>query len=295
MPNPIQRRLRTVDVFTAVPFKGNPVAVIFDADEIDSATMQALARWTNLSETTFVCKPTSPQADYRLRIFTPAQELPFAGHPTLGSARAILESGLTPKTPGELIQECGRGNVRVRIDGDRLFFALPSPRFADPSDSMRDTLIRSLGIESDEIVAASVIDVGPVWATVAIRDATRVVALEPRYDLMLPLSKQGIVGVNVFARTASSSGTPYDVEVRSFVPGEGIAEDPVCGSGNGCVAALIQRERLLTTSTYVAGQGQCVGREGRIFVSFDADVIWIGGHAVTVVHGEIAVNAGAVE
>jgi PhzF family phenazine biosynthesis protein len=280
------RQLRTVDVFTAIPFKGNPVAVIFDADAIDSATMQSIARWTNLSETTFVCKPTTPDADYRLRIFTPAQELPFAGHPTLGSARAILESGLRPKKPGELVQECGRGNVRVRIDGDRLFFALPAPRFAEPSDSIRETLIRSLGIESGDIVAVSVIDVGPVWATVAIREAAQVVALKPRYDLMLPLSKQGIVGVNVFAPTPA--GSRYDMEVRSFVPGEGIAEDPVCGSGNGCVAALTQRERLLTDSSYVAGQGQCVGRDGRIFVSFDDSVIWIGGHAVTVAKGELS-------
>jgi PhzF family phenazine biosynthesis protein len=287
MSKTINRPLRTVDVFTAVPLKGNPVAVVFDADDIDDAAMQSIARWTNLSETTFVCKPTSPLADYRLRIFTPAQELPFAGHPTLGSARAILESGLKPKTAGLLVQECGRGNVRVRVDGDRLFFALPSPRFADPSDSMRETLIRSLGIESHEILAASIIDVGPVWLTVALRDSARVVALEPRFDLMLPLSKQGVTGVNVFAPTPA--GSSYDMEVRSFVPGEGIAEDPVCGSGNGCVAALIQRERLLTASTYVAGQGQRVGRDGRIFVSFDDDVIWIGGHAVMVVKGEITV------
>jgi PhzF family phenazine biosynthesis protein len=173
----------------------------------------------------------------------------------------------------------------VRIDGDRLFFALPSPRFADPSDSMRETLIRSLGIERHEILAASIIDVGPVWATIALRDSARVLALAPRFDLMLPLSKQGVIGVNVFALTPA--GSSYDMEVRSFVPGEGIAEDPVCGSGNGCVAALTQRERLLTTSAYTAGQGQCVGRDGRIFVSFDDGVIWIGGHAVTVVKGEV--------
>jgi PhzF family phenazine biosynthesis protein len=262
--------------------------VVFDADDIDDVTMRSIARWTNLSETTFVCKPTSPLADYRLRIFTPAQELPFAGHPTLGSARALLESGLKPKTPGQLIQECGRGNIRVRIQGDRLFFALPAPRFTEPSDSIRDTLVRSLGLEAAEIVAASVIDVGPVWATLAIRDAARVVALAPRYDLMLSLAKHGIIGVNVFALLPP--GSRYDMEVRSFVPGEGVAEDPVCGSGNGCVAALTQRERLLTASSYVAGQGQCVGRDGRVFVSFEEDEIWIGGHAVTVVKGEIATS-----
>jgi PhzF family phenazine biosynthesis protein len=288
MPQTINRPLRTVDVFTAIPCKGNPVAVVFDADDIDDVTMRSIARWTNLSETTFVCKPTSPLADYRLRIFTPAQELPFAGHPTLGSARALLESGLKPKTPGQLIQECGRGNIRVRIQGDRLFFALPAPRFTEPSDSIRDTLVRSLGLEAAEIVAASVIDVGPVWATLAIRDAARVVALAPKYDLMLSLAKHGIIGVNVFALLPP--GSRYDMEVRSFVPGEGVAEDPVCGSGNGCVAALTQRERLLTASSYVAGQGQCVGRDGRVFVSFEEDEIWIGGHAVTVVKGEIATS-----
>jgi PhzF family phenazine biosynthesis protein len=285
MSHTINRQLRTVDVFTAIPFKGNPVAVVFEADDLDDATLQSIARWTNLSETTFVCKPSSPAADYRLRIFTPAQELPFAGHPTVGTARALLDSGMRPKTPGELIQECGRGHVRIRIDGDRLYFALPTPRFADPSDSMREALIRSLGIEANEVAAMSVIDVGPVWATVAVRDGSRVLAMRPQFDALAVLSKQGIVGVNVFASTAADA--PYDIEVRSFVPGDGIPEDPVCGSGNGCVAALIRRDRLLNKQRYVAGQGQCVGRDGRVFVELGDETIWVGGHAITVVTAEI--------
>jgi PhzF family phenazine biosynthesis protein len=288
MTKTINREVRIVDVFTAVPFQGNPVAVVLDADEIEPADMQSIANWTNLSETTFVCKATSPEADYRLRIFTPRQELPFAGHPTVGSARAVLDRGIKPRTPGQLVQECGGGNVRVRVNGEQLLFALPQPQFREVSGAQLSLLTRALGIERSDVVAASVIDVGPVWATVALRDANQVLALKPDMAaLQAVCESDNITGTNIFGPTPAGSET--QIEVRSFVPGEGVPEDPVCGSGNGCVAALIQREGLLTTKQYVASQGRCVGRNGRIAVSFGDDAIWVGGNAVTVVTGQIAV------
>ena len=265
-----------VDVFTAVPFKGNPVAVVLDGDAVSGAAMQSIAAWTNLSETTFVCAPTDPRADYRLRIFTPRRELPFAGHPTIGSAHAALRHGLKPRTPGRLVQECGKGLVDIRVDDERLLLALPAPQFREPT-----------GPQAADIRRASIIDVGPVWFTLELAGGDAVRALAPDMGRLAALSPIGITGVNAFG--LYPRGDQSDLEVRSFAPGDGVPEDPVCGSGNGCVAALVRRDRVLNAQAYVATQGHCLGRDGRVTVQFDDGTIWLGGQAVTCVEGSLQV------
>ena len=280
------RPFQQVDVFTAVPFKGNPVAVILDGNGLATAEMQAVARWTNLSETTFVCAAGDPGADYRLRIFTPGRELPFAGHPTIGSAHAVLRHGLRPRTPGRLVQECGKGLVSLRVEGDRLFLALPVPAFREPSMEHVGRVADALGIQRGDIARASIVDVGPVWFTLHLPSAAAVLALAPDMRKLAELDAIGITGVNVFG--CYPDGAPAQLEVRSFAPGDGIPEDPVCGSGNGCVAALIKRDAILPALRYVATQGRCMGRDGRVEVQFDPDgAIWLGGHAVTCVEGTL--------
>ena len=272
-----------VDVFTAVPFKGNPVAVVLDGDAVSSAEMQAIAAWTNLSETTFVCAPTDQRADYRLRIFTPKRELPFAGHPTIGSAHAVLRRGLQLQAAGRLVQECGKGLVDIKIDGERLLLALPEPQFREPTLSQVAAVADGLGVMTADIQRAAIIDVGPVWFTVQLASGDAVRALAPDMGKLAALNPIGITGVNVFGLYPRGFST--DVEVRSFAPGDGIPEDPVCGSGNGCVAALVRRDGVLTARAYVASQGRCLGRDGQVTVQFDASTIWLGGHAVTCVEG----------
>jgi len=272
-----------VDVFTQVPFKGNPVAVVLDGDAVSSEQMQSIAAWTNLSETTFVCAPTDPRADYRLRIFTPRRELPFAGHPTIGSAHAALRHGLKPRAPGRLVQECGKGLVDVKIDGERLLLALPEPQFREPTMAQVAAVADGLGVMAADIQRAAIIDVGPVWFTVQLVSGAAVKALAPDMGKLAALNPIGITGVNVFGLYPTGAGA--DLEVRSFAPGDGIPEDPVCGSGNGCVAALVRRDGVLNARTYVARQGRCLGRDGRVSVQFDDGTIWLGGHAVTCVEG----------
>ena len=277
------RAFQQVDVFTAVPFKGNPVAVVLDGDELSGAAMQSIAAWTNLCETTFLCAPTDPRADYRLRIFTPRRELPFAGHPTIGSAHAALRHGLKPRTEGRLVQECGKGLVDIQIDGDRLFLALPEPQFREPAPPQIASVADGLRIGPADIQRASIVDVGPVWLTIQLASGDAVRALAPDMGKLAALSAMGLTGVNVFGLYPPGAGA--DLEVRSFAPGDGVPEDPVCGSGNGCVAALVRRDRVLETHAYVASQGRCLGRDGRVAVRFDGGTIWLGGHAVTCVEG----------
>jgi PhzF family phenazine biosynthesis protein len=272
-----------VDVFTAVPFKGNPVAVVLDGDKLSSVQMQSIAAWTNLSETTFVCTPTDQRADYRLRIFTPKRELPFAGHPTIGSAHAVLRHGLKPRAAGNLAQECAKGLVDIKIDGERLLLALPEPQFREPTTPQVAAVAEGLGVMTAQIQRAAIIDVGPVWFTVQLASGDAVRALAPDMAKLAALSPIGMTGVNVFG--LYPRGGSADIEVRSFAPGEGVPEDPVCGSGNGCVAALVRRDGVLKTQTYVASQGRCLGRDGQVTVEFDGTTIWLGGHAVTCVEG----------
>jgi PhzF family phenazine biosynthesis protein len=290
-----ERRLpfQQVDVFTAVPFKGNPVAVVLDGAGLSTQRMQAIAAWTNLSETTFVCAASDPDADYRLRIFTPRAELPFAGHPTIGSAHAVLRHGRVPRRQGRLVQECGKGLVEIRIEGERLFLGLPVPAFTAPAPEERAAAAAALGVPAGDVLHAAIVDVGAVWFTVQLRDAAQVAKLAPDMGAVAALSHAPITGLNVFgfhadgASPASGGAPAADVEVRSFAPAQGIPEDPVCGSGNGCVAALIRRERLLAADRYVATQGRCLGRDGAVEVRFEDGAIWLGGHAVTCVEGTL--------
>ena len=277
-----------VDVFSAIPFQGNPVAVVLDADGLSTERMQAIANWTNLSETTFVCTPPDASADYRLRIFTPKSELAFAGHPTIGSAHAASRHGLKPKTAGLLVQQCGKGLVTLRIDGERLFLALPAPALRDVSRAMLEEFAAALGVTSKSVRASAAIDVGVTWITLQLADATVVRGLRPDLTRIHTLTPSGVAGITVFGFGGDSTGS--QIEVRSFAPAEGIPEDPVCGSGNGCVAALIRSERLISGNSYVARQGSCVGRDGRVEIRFDDDgTIWLGGHAVTCIEGTLRV------
>jgi len=261
--------------------------VVLNGNGLSDEQMQAIANWTNLSETTFVCKPSNPQADYKLRIFTPRSELPFAGHPTIGSAFAVLEHGIKPKTPGCLVQECGRGLVPVYIYEDRLFFELPEPKAKSiPVDEAE--LADALGTGIKSIKAGAVIDVGAVWITLELSDAEEVKGLRPDMTKLSALIPAGITGVTVFGMI--SDNKEADIEVRSFAPTVGINEDPVCGSGNGCVAALVREIGLIGKPKYVASQGQCVGRNGRVEVRFsDNGIILIGGQAVTCIEGTLKI------
>ena len=272
-----------VDVFTAVPFKGNPVAVVLDADDLSSEKMQSIAAWTNLSETTFVCAPTDQQADYRLRIFTPRRELSFAGHPTIGSAHAVLRGGLKPHTSGRLVQECGKGLVDIKIDGERLLLALPDPRFREPTTSDLTAVAEALGITPTDIQRAAIIDVGPVWFTVQLASGDAVRALAPEMGKLAGLSSDRHHRGQCFRPVPRGyQYRPRGALVRTGRRGPG---DPVCGSGNGCVAALVRRDGILSTRSYVASQGRCLGRDGLVSVQFEDGTIWLGGHVVTCIEG----------
>ncbi len=287
MDNQLQRPFQQVDVFTSVPFKGNPVAVVFGADSLTTAQMQSIANWTNLSETTFICAPTHADADYRLRIFTPRSELPFAGHPTLGSAWAFMSLGLQQKTPGVLVQECAKGLVSLRQVGNSLFFALPEPNLAEADAGTLSSIERALGVASDAVLVSKVIDVGAVWLTIQLDSAQRVIELNPDMSA-LAATTSNFTGVTVFG--LYPDGERSAVEVRSFAPALGVPEDPVCGSGNGSVATLIRHHGILDVSAYKASQGCRVGRDGLVEVEFSPNgQIWLGGRAVTCIEGILAV------
>ena len=279
-----------VDVFTKTPFKGNPVAVILDGQGLSTAEMQAIANWTNLSETTFIEPAVDPAADYRLRIFTPLAELPFAGHPTIGSAHAMLRSGYVSKRVGVLVQECGKGLVELRIDGERIFFRLPAPVFTTPDVQQVADVAAALRIAPTAIERAAIIDVGPVWFTVQLSDARAVLNLNPDMAAIEALSRSPVTGLNVFG--FHNDDAPADLEVRSFAPADRVPEDPVCGSGNGCVAAMIQRDKLMVRNSYVSSQGACVHRDGRIDVRFEDGAVWVGGQAVTCIEGSLIAATG---
>jgi PhzF family phenazine biosynthesis protein len=269
---------KQVDVFTAKPFCGNPVAVVIGADALDAAAMQRIAAWTNLSETTFLLAPTAPGASYRLRIFTPRQELPFAGHPTVGSAHAALESGYAKMVDGRLRQECGAGVLDLTVEETRIYVRAPEPKM-QAVDAPLFGRARALRV-----------DVGPVWIVVDLGKAQAVDALAPDMPAIEGLSNAlHATGVTVFGR----SGNPAaPLHVRSFAPAHGVPEDPVCGSGNISVAAFLRETGLLQEfgQSYTARQGMQVGRDGRVQVRVSADAIQIGGEAVTCVDGRLRVD-----
>jgi PhzF family phenazine biosynthesis protein len=276
----MQRRFVQTDVFTDRAFHGNPLAVVVDGDGLDDDEMARIANWTNLSETTFLLPPTDPGADYRVRIFTTTTELPFAGHPTLGSCRAWLDHGGEPATPGTVVQECGAGLVTIRV-ADRLAFAAPPLVRSGPlDDALRATVERVVGVP---IVDAAWADNGPGWVAVELADAETVLGVRPDFSTA-PDLKLGLVG-----RTGAGHPPPdqADVEVRAFFPtANGHAEDPVTGSLNASIAQWIMSRDAGLTS-YVARQGTALGRSGRVHVERDGDTIWIGGDVVTPIVGGI--------
>ncbi|MFX1680120.1 PhzF family phenazine biosynthesis protein [Mitsuaria sp. CC2] len=273
------RRFVQVDVFTAEALKGNPLAVVIDGAGLDDATMAKFAEWTNLSETTFLLPPTHPDADYRVRIFTPGGELPFAGHPTLGSCHAWLSSGGDPKRPGEVVQECAIGLVCIRRDGTRLAFAAPPLRREGPVEpALRDQVARALRVPDADLLDVVWVNNGPDWMAARLASAEAVLAIEPDYVSMGRL-KLGVVG-------AYPAGSPLQFEVRAFVPGLGPAEDPVTGSLNAGLALWLQGAGLAPDS-YVAAQGAALGRAGRVHVAKEGGHCWIGGDVTPLIHGQV--------
>lgn len=272
------RQFAQVDVFSSTPYGGNPVAVILDAEGMSSDQMQRVARWTNLSETTFVLPPTTADADYRVRIFTPARELPFAGHPTLGTARAWLDDGGNPARGDVIIQECRAGLVSVRASSDRLWFAAPDTTRSGPlSDEDLDRAVKALGVDAGQVIAHQWVDNGPGWAVVQLATAEEVLALTPDFtaapDLMI-----GAIG----AWPAEAS---HDFELRSFAPGVDVYEDPVCGSMNASVGQWLTRTGR-AGGHYLVSQGRQLGRTGEVTVDTDTNgTVWVGGVVTTLFRG----------
>ncbi len=282
---------RQVDVFTAVPFKGNPVAVIMDARELSTVQMQEIARWTNLSETTFVLPPETELADYRVRIFTPESELPFAGHPTIGTAWALIESGIVNARNGIVVQECAAGLINLTIAEDAtgflsVAFDLPEPDITPLTDVQIDRLEALLGSTLDRSLTPALVDVGARWIVAHVNDAAEVIRTAPDYEkLSVHDASMGITGICIYGEYADEAG--LNIEVRSFAPACGVNEDPVCGSGNGSVAAFMRHHgvKLPENGLVLSSQGQVIGRAGKIQLSIDSGNIRVGGRAVTCIKG----------
>ncbi|MGM3175312.1 PhzF family phenazine biosynthesis protein [Dickeya lacustris] len=291
MPTP--RRFKQVDVFSQQACKGNPLAVILDADGLDDEAMQAIARWTNLSETTFVLTPDDPQADYRVRIFTPAQELPFAGHPTLGTAHALLEAGLVPHVPHQLIQQCGIGLVPIaRHDNGQLAFRAPDALLSMPDIGQPGLTGDAIGSHFHHTAHPVVrVDMGIRWLTVPMQSAQACLQATPDSTLLQQLlEKTQCDGVALYG--PHESHHELDYEVRAFfIAGETLVEDPVTGSANACIARVLQHQPLPECASpllgYLVRQGTMLYRDGRISVTYVDGYPWIGGHSNTLINGHI--------
>ncbi len=287
-------RFKQVDVFTTTPFLGNPVAVVIDAAEMTREQMQQIAAWTNLSETTFVQAPSSAEADYRLRIFTPKQELPFAGHPTLGSAHAVIESRFASPRQSKLRQECGAGIVELSVEasdrGQRILVKSPQAKISALDDTSTATVARGLGVDVELPEPALRVDVGVVWLIANLINGQRLAQLKPDIDQIRQVSLANQAsGITVFGKANDGLS---QIHVRSFAPALGVVEDPVCGSGNACVAAFLNHYGLLQDfgAEYVARQGLQMGRDGQVTVRVHGNVISIGGHATTCVDGNLRID-----
>ena len=275
----MKHRFHQVDVFSAVALKGNPLAVVHAASDLADATMAAFARWTNLSETTFLLPPADTGADYRVRIFTPAGELPFAGHPTLGSCWAWLAAGGRARDPAMVVQECGVGRVRIRRDAaGRLAFAAPPTRRSGPLEAeVLAQIVAALALPAQSLRGHQWVDNGPGWAAVLLDSAERVLALRPDWPALGDL-KLGVVG-------AHPPGSEAAFELRAFI-GDGAYEDPVTGSLNASVAQWLMRASL-APPRYVAAQGAALGRAGRVHLQRDGADTWVGGDVVCCIEGEV--------
>ena len=280
-----ERPFKQVDVFTATPYRGNPLAVVLDGNGLDDEAMQRFARWTNLSETTFLLPPVQPEADYRVRIFTPGGELPFAGHPTLGSCHAWLEAGGSSKRPDVVVQECKIGLVRIRREAPRLAFAAPPLKLAAPSPDLLAKVAGALGLAPQQIVAAQLLDNGPVWLGLLLDSPQTVLRLQPDHGTLKALGQK----VGVAARYPDADAADPDapsLEVRAFAAAIGIEEDPVTGSLNASLAHWLMAENRMP-SAYLAAQGSCIDRAGRVSIAKDDGQIWVGGESVTCIGGQV--------
>jgi len=275
----MKRRFHQLDVFTAVPLRGNPLAVVHQADGLSDERMAEFARWTNLSETTFLLPPSDAAADYRVRIFTPDRELPFAGHPTLGSCHAWLAAGGVPRDAGIVVQQCGVGLVRVRRSGPMLAFAAPPLVRTGPADEATLARIaRALRIERGAIVDSQWLVNGPHWVAVMLRSRDDVLALQPDFGAMGELE----IGV-----VAPAMGD-VRFEVRAFVPTHGVNEDPVTGSLHAGLGQWLTGAGL-APAAYVAGQGTALGRAGRVHVQREGGTVWVGGDVAGCIEGEVEI------
>jgi PhzF family phenazine biosynthesis protein len=305
--HPGTRRFKQVDVFTATPYLGNALAVVLDGSDLTDDEMQSFARWTNLSETTFVLPPTQMGADYRVRIFTPGAELPFAGHPTLGTCHAWLEAGGRPHKPEFIVQECKVGLVNIRRAGHQLAFAAPPLQRSTPDAALLARVAAALGIETRQIRAAQLLNNGPVFLGLLLDSQDTVLGLAPDHAALKAMDQKVGVAALVpavdapvlitrsnrealaFADHAADTGTlaPADIEVRAFVAPAGIDEDPVTGSFNASLAQWLIAEGHLP-ERYVAAQGQCLGRAGRVHIERGASgQVWVGGQVVTCIDGVV--------
>ncbi len=283
---------KQVDVFTGVGLRGNPVAVVIDADDLSDKQMQRVANWTNLSETTFIREPTpNSGADYLLRIFTPQQELPFAGHPTVGSAHAYLEHGGARLDPDVLRMECGAGVLTIRAEGEgesRLIFTeTPEAKLVREYANSAGVISEALGVEISSDPPPAAVSNGPTWTFVYVPETAMIAAMKPDMAALSRLSEEhGLTGLAAFALT----GKDPAVRIRCFAPFFGVPEDPVTGSANAALPTYLARYGLLdrTGRSYTASQGLEMGRDGRVHVRIrDDDRVEIGGQAITVVEGEI--------
>jgi PhzF family phenazine biosynthesis protein len=274
------RSFAQVDVFSREPYLGNPVAVVLDGEGIADVDMQRFARWTNLSETTFVLPTTRTDADYRVRIFTPEEELPFAGHPTLGTCHAWLEAGGVPRDPGVVVQECPAGLIPIRRGEGGLTFAAPPLIRSGPVDEdFIAQIAEGLRIERGSILDAQWVDNGPGWVAVLLSDTEAVLSLSP-----------GAMDVKLGVVALADPGSPHAIDVRAFFPVNGVAtEDPVTGSLNASLASwLLDSGRL--ESPYIARQGTVLGRDGAVSIARDDDgTIWVGGATVTCIEGTVTI------
>jgi len=301
------RPYQQVDVFTATPYLGNPLAVVLDGGGLSDDEMQRFARWTNLSETTFVLPPTQAGADYRVRIFTPAAELPFAGHPTLGSCHAWLTAGGQPGQDGLIVQECAVGRVSIRRAGHLLAFAAPPLVRSTPAPELLAQVTQALGLTPQQVRAAQVLDNGPRWFGLLLDSADTVLALTPDHQRLRELQqKVGVAaptqddgGVQLIARSSRearafaehAADAPQlaapDLEVRAFAAAVGVNEDPVTGSLNASLAQWLMAEGHLP-ERYLAAQGSCLGRAGRVLLERDASgQVWVGGQVQTCITGQV--------
>jgi PhzF family phenazine biosynthesis protein len=305
-----QRAFKQVDVFTDQAYFGNPLAVVLDASDIDDAAMARFAQWTNLSETTFLLPPTDASADYRVRIFTPGGELPFAGHPTLGSCHSWLQAGGQPRSNDFIVQECKQGLVKIRREksmggAQRLAFAAPALKRSAPNPVTLAKVAGALGLKASQIVASQLLDNGPVWLTLLLDNPDTVLKLTPNHaELQTIDAKVGVAAfypaanaapliaranreAKAFGAVSGASAATPDIEVRAFAAPVGINEDPVTGSLNASLAQWLMADGY-APERYLASQGVCLGRAGQVHLERDASgQVWVGGETVTCIDGSV--------